>query len=195
MPAALGLEIRKEIVQRRDKGETFRAIAEEMSLSYDTVRQIWRHWETHGQLAPNYKACSHPGPRKPREVWEAALKLRQAHPRWGAMVIRLRLLDHFEASDVPSERTLQNWFRKAGLNRTPANQRQPVISVKRGKAVHEVWAVDAKEKLKLADGSGASWLTVVDEASGAILDAEAFPPLPLESGRPAEGEEPPATGL
>lgn len=194
MPAALPIETRQEIVERRQKKESFRQIAQELKISYATVRAIWQHWEKHKQLAPRYEACRQPGPRKPRAVYEAALALRREHPRWGAGLIRVRLLEQFEAQAVPAERTLQSWFRQTGLNRTPAT-RQTQKRVRRGQQPHEVWAVDAKEKMKLADGSGASWLTITDEASGAILDAEAFPPLPLESGRPAAGEEPPASGL
>ena len=196
MPAALPIEIRQEIVERRQRKESFRRISEEMKVAYATVRAIWQHWEKHNQLAPRYAACSRPGPRKPRAVYEAALAIRRKHPRWGAVVIRLRLLEQYEEKDVPAERTLQSWFRQAGLSRTPVTQQtKSKERVKRGQEVHAVWAVDAKEKMKLKDGSEASWLTVTDEASGAILDAEAFPPLPLESSRPAEGEEPPATGL
>jgi hypothetical protein len=42
--------------------------------------------------------------------------------------------------------------------------------------VHEVWQADAVEKAKLADGHEASWLTVTDECSGAILATELSPP-------------------
>ena len=186
MPAALPVPIRKEIVDRRNRGETFRQIAREMALSYDSVRAIWRHWETHGKLAPNYEACRQTGPRKPRAVVECALAMKREHRRWGAGLIRLLLSEEFEAHELPSERSLQRWFRQAGLGRAPAaQQRTPVV--KRGQTVHEVWAVDAKEKVKLADGRYASWLTISDEASGAILHAEAFPPQTLESDRPAAG--------
>lgn len=40
--------------------------------------------------------------------------------------------------------------------------------------MHEVWAVDAKERMQLQDGSWASWLTITDESSGAILYCVAF---------------------
>jgi transposase len=181
MPAALPINLREEIVERRQRKESYRHISEEMGISYATVRSIWQHWKKHGQLAPNYEACRKTGPRKPQAVYEAALALREEHRRWGAGIIRLHLLERFNEEDVPAERTLQSWFRQAGLNRTPANQ-QPREQVPRGQEVHAVWAVDAKEKMKLADGSGASWLTITDEASGAILDAEAFSPLSLEPG-------------
>ena len=40
-------------------------------------------------------------------------------------------------------------------------------------APHEVWQVDAVEKQRLANGHQASWLTVTDEATGAIVRAVA----------------------
>jgi hypothetical protein len=57
----------------------------------------------------------------------------------------------------------------------------------RGQEPHEVWEVDAKERLLLADGSGTSVLTVTDEASGALLGATPFPPVSLESGAADRG--------
>lgn len=181
MPAALGIEIRQEIVERRQQKQSFRAIAAEMNVSYDTVRGIWQHWQAHGTLKPNYAACRHPGPRYDEAIYGEAIEMKRAHPRWGAMLIRLKLEDQYDGMDLPSVRTLQNWFRQAGVNRTPATQRKSQ-KVKRGQSVHDVWAVDAKERMKLADGSRASWLAITDEASGAILDTEAFPPEVLESG-------------
>lgn len=182
MPAALPIPIRKEIVDRRGRGETFRQIAREMTLSYDSVRAIWRHWEMHGKLAPNYEACRQTGPRKPRAVVDRALHMKREHRRWGAGLIRLLLSDEFEAHDLPSERSLQRWFRQAGLGRAPTAQHR-VPSVKRGQAVHDVWAVDAKERIALADSSQVSWLTISDEASGAILYAGGFPPQALAPNR------------
>ncbi len=183
MPAALPMPIRKEIVERRHRGESFRQIAREMELSYDSVRAIWRHWEAQGSLTPNYDACRRPGPRKPQAVVERAVQMKREHSRWGAGLIRLLLRDEFEAHEVPSERSLQRWFRQAGVGRTPSVQHRAPY-VKRGQEVHEVWAVDAKEQICLADGRRVSWLTVSDEASGAVLHAAGFPPGALESDRP-----------
>lgn len=194
MPAALPFEVRAEIVRRRERRESLRSISQEMGLAYDTVRQIWQHWQTRGTLTPNYAACRHPGIRKPVAVYEAALALRRQHPRWGAVVIRLYLLDEFEADAVPGERTLQTWFRRASLSRCPPVRRRQA-GVRRGQAVHDVWAVDAKAHLHLEDGSEASWLTISEEASGAILDSQVFPPRDLGAGGPEPGQAAPADGL
>lgn len=193
MPAAHSIATRKEIVERRNRGESFRHIAQAMVLSYDTVRAIWRHWERGGTLAPHYEACRHKGPRKAPAVVEAALGLKRDHPRWGAGLIRVLLSEEFDPQMLPSERTLQRWWRQAGLGRTPAAV-QSASKVRRGTEVHEVWAIDAKEKMTLGDGSGASWLTISDEASGAMLLAEAFPPTALGEGRPLPGTQVSASG-
>jgi hypothetical protein len=158
-----------------------------MEMSYDSVRAIWRHWEKHGKLAPNYEACRQTGPRQPQAVVERAIQMKREHPRWGAGLIRLLLSDEFEEDELPSERTLQRWFRQAGVGRTPSTKQSHSPVIKRGQAVHDVWAIDAKEKMTLGDGNPASWLTISDEASGAILAAEAFPPQKLESDRPTTG--------
>ena len=183
MPAALSLNIREEIVNRRKDQETFRSISEEMGLSYDTVRGIWRHWEKTGKLEPNYDACRKKGVRKAKAVYEAATEMKRQHPRWGAQVILIKLRREFEQDDLPSERTLQYWFRKAGVNRTVRTQQQKKPFVKRGQEAHDVWAIDAKERIKLKDGSYASWLMITDEAKGATIYSETFPPQALEPSR------------
>jgi hypothetical protein len=42
-------------------------------------------------------------------------------------------------------------------------------------AVHNIWQVDAKENLCLADGQAACYLTIVDEKSEAWLTSLVFP--------------------
>ena len=106
------------------------------------------------------------------------LRLKRKHPKWGAPLIRLKLEE--EIDDPPSVRTLQRWFREAGVGQSPKVKQSQVKYVKRGSEVHQVWAVDAKERMRLADGTSACWLVVTDEASGAILEARVFPPLALD---------------
>jgi hypothetical protein len=63
----------------------------------------------------------HGGPRCPEDIpfpsVMRALDMKREHRRWGAGPIRLLLRDEFEAHDLPSERSLQRWFRQAGLGR------------------------------------------------------------------------------
>lgn len=48
----------------------------------------------------------------------------------------------------------------------------------RGKAPHNIWEMDSREAIQLASGEKVSWLLVSDEASGAVLGGEIFPPRP-----------------
>lgn len=187
MPAALALSIREEIVKRRQAGETFRRIARELKVSYAATRRMWERFEQEGNLKPHYDRCRPPEVRKAARLHERAVELKQSHPSWGAGLIRLELSEQFPTEELPSERTLQRWFRRAGVGRTRVDT-QPRVRVKRGRDPHEVWAMDAKEQIRLADGRYVSWLTITDEGSGAVLSATLFPHSLLGSTRPVAGQ-------
>jgi len=191
MPAALSFVVRQEIIQRREAGESFVSIADRLQVSYEAVRKIYHQYRKTGQVTPAYERCRHLEVRKPAEVYEQAVALKAAHPKWGAGLIRTELADSFAAADLPSARTLQRWFKRAGVQQG-AREHVPRQTIKRGKAAHEVWALDAKEEIQLADGTYVSWLTVTDEGSGAILDSVLFPPQTLDDGRSASGQVHPA---
>lgn len=187
MPAALPNHQRAEIVERRQRGERFSSIARTMGISYEAVRKICHRYVKTGELGPGYERCRHTEVRHDPAIYHEAVALKQAHPSWGAGLIWTELAEAFDEADLPSQRTLQRWFRRAGVQRTAAD-RTPQMRVKRGKQAHEVWAIDAKEAVQLADGSCVSWLTVTDEGSGAILDAQLFPHQAVEQRRPDAGE-------
>jgi hypothetical protein len=115
-------------------------------------------------------------------VYEAAIDLKREHPKWGAQFIRIHLQRQYPQQALPSVRTLQRWFRAAGVARTPSVRQQRSGHIQRGQQVHAVWAVDAKEGIHLADGSVVSWLVMTDEASGAVLEAAVFPPGKVDAG-------------
>jgi hypothetical protein len=188
MPCPVSAPVRQLIVQRHEQGESLSRIAQQLHLARDTVRRLWRRYRDHGAagLAPRYARCGGRGPRAPRVLWRATLWLRRRHPDWGAGLIRVLLRQRWPQLAVPHERTLQRWLAAAALNRP--TRRLPPPHRTRGRQPHEVWQVDARDHLTLADGSAASWLTVVDEASGALLAPEVFPPGGLGAGtRPGGG--------
>lgn len=119
MPSALPIAVREEIITRRENGEAFTTIAQEMNLAYPTVRQIWHHKQKHGYLHPNYHACRPAPLLKPQAVYDKAIEMKRAHPKWGATLIRTQLLDLFDVADVPHERTLQLWFKREGIHQSP----------------------------------------------------------------------------
>lgn len=191
MPAALSMGERRQIVSMREQGASLQSIAEELGRDYETVRKIYHRYKHSGQLEANYAKCSQAGIRSREVVYERAIQLKQAHPKWGAGLIWVELAEEFEEADLPSQRTLQRWFKRGGVQK-PAPERAAASFPARGKRAHEVWAMDAKEQIELADGSFVSWLTVTDEGSGAILGAFLFPHQTLGDHRSDVGESNPA---
>jgi transposase len=188
MPQAIPVPIRQKIVMRHEAGESLSKVASDMQLSYDTVRGIWRRYRDRGEkgLKPDYDQCGQKGPRAPKLVHRAAIWLKRAHPKWGATLIKLLIEDKWPTLPVPHERTLQRWFRAAGVNRR-ARRRLVGQNHARGKEVHEVWQMDAKEQVELADGSEVSWLTLSDEKSGAVIAGEVFFPGAVDEGETRGG--------
>jgi transposase len=184
MPAALPLPRRQQIVALRQAGLSLPAIAQQLQLAPATVRDWWHRYRDQGEtgLQTHYDRC---GPRAARTaplVQQAVLTLRREHPTWGAGLIRLETKKQFPDQPLPTVRQIQRWFRAAGLQ--PPRAKRPPVERQRGSEPHQVWQIDAKEQLRLADGSGTSVLTVTDEASGALLGVVPFPPVSLEpSGR------------
>jgi transposase len=174
--------LRQELVRRHQQGETLLAIAQSMSAPYPTVRNWWRRYRQAGDagLQTHYDRCGPQAPRAGVALQQAALALKREHASWGAGLIRLELVKQFPGQYVPQPRALQRWFQAADLQ--PPRTHRPPMERQRGKASHEVWEIDAKERFRLADGSGTSVLCLTDEASGALLGATPFPPVSLEPG-------------
>lgn len=183
MPMALRLLVVDEHLQ----GYSLAEIARTHKLSYSTVRACWHRFKKRGRegLAPDYSRCGRPGPRPEDRLYRAARYLKFLHRRWGAPLIRLRLEQRYGPEDLPSLRTLQRWFKHAGLTQPRKQLPQPEPTW--AKAPHAVWQLDAKEHLRLGSGQHACYLTIVDEHSGALLGAPVFPQGPHQSGRSARG--------
>ena len=195
MPRALPLPLREQIVRRHPQGETLTAIAHDLSVPYRTVRRWWHRHQQDGDagLHTHYDRCGSQTPRAPAAVHTAALALKQEHPPWGAGLIRLQLIARFGEADVPQVRALQRWFVTAGLQ--PVRTKQPPVPRERGQEGHAVWEMDAKEQIRLADGTGTSVLTLADEASGALLEVTPFPPVSVVGGAAPRGANRSADGV
>lgn len=187
MPAALTMYERQEIIARRDQGESLADIARSLRRSYDAIRRIYQQYVKTGCLAPAYDRCKHNKVRHDPAIYEAAVAMKVAHSSWGAGLIWTELCEQYGEEGLPSKRTLQRWFRREGIQK-PRRDQRPNVKVKRGQVPHEVWALDAKEDIQLADGTYVSWLTITDEGSGAILSATLFPHSALEYHQPSRGE-------
>jgi transposase len=182
MGRALSLPLRSQIVAQKQEGKTLVAIASELQLSYATVGTIYRRFKEKGVegLAACYQRCGRVATKSEDFMRRTSVWLRRLHRSWGAAFICLLLQQRYKEHKVPCERTLQRWFKAAGLARLKS--RLAVGPSTRAAQVHDVWQVDAKEKLQLTSGGKACYLTMVDEHSGALLKAWVFPPLSAPSG-------------
>ena|GEM_PF-1449957 len=180
MPRPLSVPLRQEIVRRRQQGLPLTQIAADLAIPYGTVRNIWRLYRRHDRegLAPDYRSCGRPVPPPIQKLLRTACDLKREDPVWGAGLIRLQLRKHAHDRDLPSVRSLQLPFVRAGVNR-PRRRRAAAVVVPQAVQPHEIWQVDAVENVPLAISQRICWLTVSDEASGAILATEVSPPPPV----------------
>ena len=182
MPAPVPVPIRQAILARWNKGESVATIAEDMQLSARTVRHLVRRFAQRGQkgLAPDYDRCATKKAPTEDATFQKAVEMRQQHPTWGGGLIRV-LLKEQDHDVCPSERTLQRWFRRSSVPAAPPGRR-PDSDERRACHPHDVWQMDAVDQLRLGSGERVSWLRVVDECSGVVLQTTIFPPVLLGSG-------------
>lgn len=177
MGQATTLLLRERIISMRDEGETLRSISDQLYIPYSTVKHLCRRFRERGAagLSPDYANCGPKSPRYKASHQEQVLEHRSVHPRWGAPRIHVELQIATALKDVklPCIRTLQRWLRKAEAYHPRRQSMEPTIG--RSLATHNIWEVDAKENLLLGDGTPACYLTIVDEKSGAWLEAPVFP--------------------
>lgn len=172
------MEVRHQIAVQYAKGEKLLAISEQYHLSYSTVRGICKRYREEGApgLLPHYSNCGRSlaqgfGP----VVHRAALWLKRRHRQWGASLILLVLRERYRRAALPCQRTLQRWFHTAGFYKT--RSAFPLPTHPWARRVHDVWQIDANEKLHLGSGQRVCYLTIVDEKSGSLLNAFVFPPF------------------
>src|SRR6202789_2255469 len=91
-------------------------------------------------LQPAYHRCG----RKP-QLCQAAIDLRRKHPTWGAAYIRIVLQEN-TTQPLPSTRTLQRHLLAADLQPAKAG-RPPGRPQRRAQAAHEIWQLDACERI------------------------------------------------
>jgi hypothetical protein len=177
MPRAVPVPLRRRAFELADQGRTVADIACLLGLAPRTLRRLFAQRDRlqADGLQPAYSRCG----RKP-QVCQAAMDLRREHPTWGAPYIYV-VLQESNTLPLPSTRTLQRHLRAANLQPAKAG-RPPGRPRRRAQAPHEIWQMDACERIRLRDGQEVSWLRVVDEYTGAFLATRVFPPGVLATG-------------
>jgi len=183
MPQPLPLPIRQAMFRLWQQGRDATQIAASLDVSCASVYRMLERFRRDGAsgIPPQYRYLADDAALP--DAIQSAVDLRREHPTWGAEFIRMQLLQRDAKRPVPSGRTLQRWFARAGLMPPPAGRRSKAM-VARATTPHDVWQMDAKEHIKLKHGEEASWLRIIDECSGAVLHTTVFPPRGLDESPP-----------
>ena len=182
MPAPIPLPVRQVIFKRWRKGESVAILAEELKLSVRTVQHLVRRFAARGQsgVEPDYAHCATNKLPTDADPFQKAMQMRQQHPGWGSGLIRVVLQE--QGDEGLSQRTNLATLVSALAVVARTAGRRPASDDQRAGHPHDVWQMDAVDQLPLATGEQVSWLRLVDECSGVVLQTTIFPPALLESG-------------
>ena len=99
---------------------------------------------------------------------------RKKNNRWGAKKIRVKLLEEFDESLVPSVTTIHNILLRNGLVKVRKRRRivTPQHPVFDPTECNEIWSIDHKGKFYLGNGRRCSPLTICDSYSRYLLMAK-----------------------
>jgi putative transposase len=168
---------RKEFVLRAMETTNFRELCQEYGISAKTGYKWRERFLEYGLAGMNELS------RRPKshttELGEGVVceivRLRQAHPSWGAR--KLRKVYERSHGEVPSESSFKRVLERAGLVEARWLRRRAesgrLFSGRRANAANEIWTVDFKGWWRVNDGRRCEPLTVRDEFSRYVLEVRA----------------------
>lgn len=167
-------QLRLEAIRLHQQDISIREISRRLGVSTTTISTWVKLYKTYGEkgLKPNYSSNGR-SPSFPQAIIKKAIEYKSKHPQWGAPFILIKLEDDFPNEKLPSARWLQKIFHKKELQ-----PKRTILPKGNAGWVSTVFArvqVDAKERLKTADGQNCCYLNFTDEYTGSELDAFLFP--------------------
>jgi len=167
--------VRASIIQQHLKGISKSQIAANFKVGRTTVHNLIKRYKASGNdgLRPKYSNCGKNRPSASTDfVYRAVRCFKTWHPTWGSGKIRAEITKLNPSMVLPTVRTLNRWFQWNEQN-TPSTK-LPKAPRQWASQLHEGWQVDAKEEMKIADGTKQCWLNIVDEKSGTVVDPIVF---------------------
>jgi len=168
---------RKEFVLKAIHTSNFRQLCEEYGISTKTGykwRERFYQYGYEGMMELSRRPLSHA-----KELAEAVVceivRLKQAHPRWGAR--KLRDIYQRLHGQMPSESSFKRVLERTGLVEKRRLRRRAqagrVCSGRKASAPNDIWSVDFKGWWHGANGQRCEPLTVRDEFSRYVLELRA----------------------
>lgn len=167
---------RETIYYGKLSGRRLSDVAEELSCSLACTRKWWRVGRDHGleglRRSGRKRARTGPLSRFDPSVAERALYWKRQHPKRGPT----RILTDMEKDPVlkglalPKRTALADFF-KENCPELLQKRRPRLASPPRARYVHELWQVDGKEAVRLADGTIATVFEVREPIACVCLGA------------------------
>jgi hypothetical protein len=174
--ADLTVAEREAIYASKQAGKTLGEIGRELSCSRACVRKWWRIGRKHGLTGLRHERPRPPGALSQFDpaVAEQAVYWKQRYPKRGPTRI-LALLHTDPVLDglaLPQRSTLASFYHTQHPDLLQPHQPRPPAPPQ-AHAVHELWQIDSKEGLHLADGTIATVWTVREPVAYVYLAAYA----------------------
>ncbi len=167
----------ERIVQYKQEGWMLKAIAAEMHCSIYTVRKHWRRQRDNQAAKPRGRPCSGTLSSYAAEIVEEAVKMKQEHPGWGAVTVRLKLAKKLgkPLEELPSCSRLAVLFKERcpqavqERNKRTYPEKPPPVVIR----PHQRWQMDAQEGLSVMSREKVNLLNVRDPL-GLMIGSKAF---------------------
>jgi hypothetical protein len=179
MGQAKEASLRCKIIEERQSGSSYTELSLRYGLGYNTVR-IWCHrWvlDKESGLSPRFHRCGRRAAGENERSFRLVRLVAHLHVEWGIPYIVCRISRDYPDLPLQSARQYQRRIRRLrGAMPAPVLPKQE--APERARLPHEVWQIDAKERILLTDeGAGeACFLNFTDEKTSAVLHAHAFSP-------------------
>lgn len=162
------LEERVLICALADAGHSDREIAHQLGWKIGVVRK----WRRRGQtgLASLSSTIGRPSTGTlstfAPSIMAAVRALREAHPGWGALTLRVELDEQSPAVALPSRSTIARYLAQEGLTRAyDRHQALPPPTPPSAQAAHEEWELDAQGYVHVPQVGVIALINLVDRFS------------------------------
>lgn len=171
-------EQRRRFFHRHLGGETYQEIADDSGVSKECVRYWCRRQRDGGNYQSRYQRSS-PGILSSFApiVRYVILRLKLEHPRWG----RERIYYHLSkrrscrGQRLPSPPSIGRYLHQFERFQRPKAKVKKHVKRQSVSKTHECWQLDFKRELEGADEQKFTLHTIIDQHSGACIDAQIVP--------------------
>jgi transposase len=178
MSSAKDLSIRCKVIEEWRTGSSYKDLSMRHGLHYHTVRTWCLRWlkDQESGLVARYSNCGKGVSLELDKAFRLVRFVAHKHPNWGIPYILCRIRRAYPELALKSARQYQRHI-KRHKDKVVALTLPKSEPIDQARVPHEVWQIDAKERILLKDqGAEVCYLNFTDEKTSAVLKAYAFSP-------------------